>query len=178
MKKYILSIISCFVLIGFLADCQDAYKDFSPGAGDPRIVGTWQLIERRYPADSMLYTLNINYSTVIVGQREVKVIRDTTISSRDTSFYATRVYAPTIPQTLSFEADGKLTATGDQMTYYNPIKYYKVDSTYQDGLGVNLYISTNRANQYFRQGVAFGRDTLLLQPRCEDNCYLKLVRVR
>jgi len=178
VKKHILSFFTCLWLIGFLADCKDAYKDFAPGAGDPRIVGTWQLVERRYPTDSTLYTLNINYSTVVIGQRVVRVVRDTTVSSRDTAFYATRVYAPTVPQTLSFEADGKLTATGDEMTYYSPIKYYKVDSTYQDGLGVNLYISTNRANQYFRQGVVFGRDSLLLKPKCDDNCYLKFFRVR
>lgn len=148
------------VLIGIILGCKDTGLTFSPGAGDPRMVGTWRLVERRFPRDS-------SYS--------VKV--DTITIRRDTSFYATKRYPATPTQTLIFGSDGSLNASGSEMTYYYPVKYFRVDSTYE-GLGVNLFISTNRANVPFRQNLEFRRDTLLLLPRCEQPCYLKLVRVK
>ncbi|WP_227687005.1 hypothetical protein [Spirosoma arboris] len=87
-----------------------------------------------------------------------------------------RTYTANQPQTLTFNTDGKLSANGADMSYYYPIKYFRVDSTIQDGLGINLYITTNRATVPFRQGVAFRGDTLMLLPRCE-RCYSKFVRV-
>ncbi|QHV95509.1 hypothetical protein [Spirosoma endbachense] len=178
MKKFFLSFSVCLLVVGFLADCKDPYQDFSPGAGDPRITGTWQLYERQFPKDSLLYTRNYTYGVIIVDKREVKVVRDSTLTSRDTLFFARRRYGAVPAQTLTFAPDGKLTASGDEMSYYNPIKLYDVDSTEQDGLGVKLYVNTNRANQYFRQGVLFKQDTLLLRPKCDGDCYLKFFRVR
>lgn len=178
MKRITLFLSIYLALIGLLSNCKDTYQDFSPGAGDPRLVGTWQLAERRFPKDSTISTININYDIIIVGKQQIKIARDSTVTTRDTSFYATRFYSNALRQTLSFSADGKLTAEGSEMSYYNPIKFYRVDSTYQEGLGVNLYINTNRANQYFRQGVAFEGEMLVLKPKCEGNCYLKFSRVR
>lgn len=178
MKKLFLSISICLLCIGLLTDCNDSKYAFSPGAGDPRITGTWQLYERQFPKDSTLYTKNYSYQVVVVDKRNVRVVRDSTLTSRDTSFYARRRYRANPAQTLSFGTDGTLTASGDEMTYYTSTKHFRVDSTQQDGLGVSLYVNTNGANQYFRQGVSFQRDTLLLKPKCEGNCYLKLYRVR
>ncbi|QJW92455.1 hypothetical protein HNV11_22340 [Spirosoma taeanense] len=154
------------VLAGFLVTCKDTAPVFSPGASDPRVTGTWQLVERRFLKDS-LYTIR----------------QDTTTITRDTSFFVTRRYAPASPQTLTFATDGKLSAYGTEMTYYYPINYFRVDSTF-DGLGVDLFITTNRATVPFRQGVAFQGDTLVLLPKCyrRDQCdpehYLKFIRVR
>ena len=155
-------LLSLFLLAAELVTgCKDKNAEFSPGTGDPRIVGTWQLYERRFPKDS-------TYS----------IRQDTTIIIRDTSYYVTRRYSTAPPQTLTFDNDGKLSASGSEMTYYYPIRYFRVDSTFQDSLGVNLYISTNRANVPFRQRVEFLRDTLVLKQRCDQPCYLKLLRVR
>lgn len=155
-------IVSLFLVVaGFFAGCKDPNQGFSPGAGDPRIVGTWRLYERRFPKDS-------TYS----------IRQDTTTIIRDTAYYVTKRYPVTPPQTLTFDSDGKLSANGTEMTYYYPIHYFRVDSTFQDRLGVSLYISTNRANIPFRQQVAFVRDTLVLSQRCEKPCYLKFLRVR
>lgn len=162
---------SRFLLILFLtvagssSGCKDADQAFSPGAGDPRIVGTWRLTERRFPKDS-------TYS----------IRRDSTVIIRDTSYYVTRRYPVAPPQTLTFGSDGKLSANGSEMTYYYPIRYFRVDSTVRDtlGLSLNLYITTNRANVPFRQRVAFLQDTLALYQGCpgKEPCYLKFLRVR
>lgn len=151
------------VTTGLLVGCKDANQGFLPGAGDPRIVGTWQLYERRFPKDS-------TYS----------VRQDTTVIIRDTSYYTTKRYPVTPPQTLTFGSDGNLSASGSEMTYYYPIRYFRVDSTLRDSLGLalNLYITTNRANIPFRQQVEFSRDTLVLRQRCEQPCYLKFLRAR
>ncbi|GAB3898307.1 hypothetical protein [Spirosoma agri] len=178
MKKNLLPFVICLSLVGFLADCKGSYQEFSPAPGDQRIAGTWQLRERQYPKDSVLYAKNYTYGVVIVDKQQVRVVLDSTLVPRDTSFFAKRTYSSNPRQTLTFASDGKLTASGDEMTYYSSTKYFRVDSTSQDGLGVNLYVSTNGANQYFRQGVAFQKDTLFLKPKCDGNCYLKLVRVR
>lgn len=157
-------IASLFLVItGFFVGCKDVNQGFSPGAGDPRIVGTWRLYERRYPKDS-------TYS----------IRRDTVTIIRDTAYYVTKWYPVAPPQTLTFGSDGKLSASGSEMTYYYPIHYFRVDSTASDslGLGVNLYVSTNHANIPSRQRVAFVRDTLVLRQRCEKPCYLKFLRVR
>ncbi|GAB3539583.1 hypothetical protein [Spirosoma fluminis] len=151
---------------GALAGCKDDQAEFSPGAGDPRITGTWQLLERRFIKDST-YTVRV----------------DSLNTPRDTSFYALKRYTPINAQTLTFSADGKLAASGAEMTYYYPIRYFRVDSTSLDGLGVTLFINTNRANIPFRQNIAFRQDTLVILPRCaEGQCdegyYLKLLRVR
>lgn len=149
------------VIVGFLTNCKDANQAFSPGAGDPRLVGTWQLHERRFPKDS-------TYS----------VKRDTVTTIRDTSYYITKRYPMAPPQTITFNPDGSLSASGSEMTYYYPIRYFRVDSTFPDSLSVDLFITTNRAHVPFRQQVKFSRDTLLLQQRCSEHCYLKFLRAR
>ena len=151
------------MISGFIVGCRDANQGFSPGAGDPRIVGSWRLYERRFPKDS-------TYS----------VRQDTTIIIRDTSYYVTKRYPATPPQTLTFGSDGNLSASGSEMTYYYPIRYFRVDSTFRDSLGVNLnlYITTNRANVPFQQQALFSQDTLVLSQRCDQPCYLKFLRAR
>ena len=163
MRNNALILGLCLVIAGFVVGCKDSNQGFSPGAGDPRIVGTWRLYERRFPKDS-------TYS----------VRRDTTVIIRDTSYYVTKRYSGTPLQTLTFGSDGNLSANGSEMTYYYPIHYFRVDSTVQGSLGVNLYITTNRANVPFRQQIEFSRDTLVLKQSCDINqlCYLKLLRVR
>ncbi|MDB5239680.1 MAG: hypothetical protein JWP57_305 [Spirosoma sp.] len=155
-------LLSLFLAIAWASSgCKDANQGFSPGPGDPRIVGTWRLYERRFPKDS-------TYS----------VRRDTITTFRDTSYYVTKRYPVTPSQTLTFLPDGSLSASGTEMTYYYPIRHFRVDSTFQDSLGVNLYINTNHANVPLRQRVAFLNDTLVLKQRCDQPCYLKLLRVR
>lgn len=159
--------IELLAVIGLLIGCQDPDSAFSPGTGDPRITGTWQLVERRFLRDS-------TYSVRI----------DTLNTTRDTTYYALRRYPANPPQTLTFGADGSLSASGSEMTYYYPIRYFRVDSTADNGLSINLFISTNRANIAFQQTIEFRRDTLVVLPRCllRDNCdlgyYLKFARVR
>ena len=161
MKNSGLLLRLLLIVSGFFTGCQDPNQNFSPGAGDPRIVGTWRLYERRFPNDS-------TYS----------IRRDSTAIIRDTSYYVAKRYPVSPPQTLTFGSDGKLSASGSEMTYYYPIRYFRVDSTFQDSLGVSLFINTNRANVPFRQRVVFVRDTLVLRQRCSEPCYLKFLRVR
>jgi len=161
MKHYGL-LVTLFLSIAWASSgCKDANQGFSPGPGDARIVGTWRLYERRFPRDS-------TYS----------VRRDTITTTRDTSYYVTKRYPATPPQTLTFQPDGSLSASGTEMTYYYPIRHFRVDSTLQDSLGVNLYINTNHATIPLRQQVAFLNDTLMLKQRCDQPCYLKFLRVR
>jgi hypothetical protein len=153
------------ILLGLvmgLTYCKDPSMSFSTGAADTRIAGSWRLIERRFPKDSI-----ISY-----------VINDTTTLRRDTSFYVTRRYPATPLQTLTFNTDGTLSANGSEMTYYYPIRHFSIDATYPDSLSLRLYINTNQANVVFRQPIAFRQDTLLIRPVCEDYCYLKFLRVR
>jgi hypothetical protein len=152
------------ILLGLvisLTCCKDPSMSFSTGAADSRIAGSWRLIERRYPKDSI-----ISY-----------VINDTTILRRDTSFYTTRRYPATPLQTLTFNTDGTLSANGSEMTYYYSIRHFNIDATYPDSLALRLYINTNQANIPFRQHIAFRQDTLLILPGCEGYCFLKFLRV-
>jgi hypothetical protein len=84
---------------------------------------------------------------------------------------------------LSFSDDGSLISVGSEMSYYNSIRFFRVDSTAQNGLALTLFISTNRANIPFRQGVEFRRDTLVLKPQnlggaWSNDSYLKFLRAR
>ena len=192
---------NCIVLIAFAAlqlgllACKEAASTYPTGAGDARITGTWQLVERRFQKDSafsVLSTVSVSLrdsvtsvtSTGQIIKRDTTIYRtDTIFVRRDTSFYTTRRYPSTPPQTLTFGTDGLLSASGADMTYYYPIKAFRVDSlenidTGLATLGVSLFLTTNRATVSFRQGVSFGRDTLKLLPRCEQECFLKFVRVR
>jgi len=200
VAKGVSSVKNCILFLGFvllqtgLLACKEPAPTYPTGTGDARIIGTWQLAERRFPKDSSFSVLTTtpslrrDTSTVIINGQPVK--RDTTITRidtifvrRDTSFYTTKRYSVAQPQTLTFNTDGSLEASGSEMTYYYPIRAFRVDSledvnTGNASLGVSLFLTTNRASVSFRQGVQFGRDTLTLNPRCEQPCYLKLVRVR
>lgn len=188
---------SIFLLLAsLLIDCKDTSPGFSSGAGDPRIVGTWRLVERRFPIDSVYLRIDSFFvkgstridSMLVNGQYK----RDTIITKdgykKDTiraskSIDTTRRYAATPPQLLLFAADGKLSASGSEMTYYYPFGYFRVDSADVDGvrtLGINLFITTNGATVPSRQGVRFGRDTLTFLPRCDrpQRCYSKFVRAQ
>ena len=158
--------VGVLAVAGWLVNCKGTDSTFSPGPGDARVTGTWQLVERRFLRDS-------TYSVRI----------DTLNTTRDTTYYALRRYPANQPQTLTFGADGSLNASGSEMTYYYPIRYFRVDSTADNGLGMNLFISTNRANVAFRQTIEFRRDTLVVLPRCvlrecDSGYYLKFVRAR
>ncbi len=191
MKKVLYLSLTLF-LASLLVNCKDTTATFSPGAGDPRITGTWRLVERLYPVnidyyieDSVyvqehykkdsLFTngqfVGIKDSVLVPGQYQKTSIKVT--KSIDT----TRQYAATPAQTLTFGADGQLTANGTEMTYYLPTKYYRIDTTYPDSLFLNLYINTNRATVAFAQGVKIENQTLTILPRCERPCYSKFVRV-
>lgn len=167
MKRKYLPVVVGLVLTGFLTCCKNTSAEFSPGASDPRIRGVWHLYERRFIKDSV-------YSVKI----------DTVVTTRDTSFYSLKRYSSTNPQSLSFGDDGKLTAVGNEMTYYKSIQYFRVDSTPLYRLAINLFVSTNGANVPFREGLEFRQDTLVLKPQYieglpwNEGYYLKLVRVR
>jgi hypothetical protein len=77
MKKSGFLLIVFLTVTGFVTGCKKTNQDFMPGAGDPRIVGTWQLVERRFPKDS-------TYKTPYYSTRP-----DTVITNRDT-LYTTR----------------------------------------------------------------------------------------
>lgn len=179
------------LLTSLLINCKDTTAEFSPGLGDQRVTGTWRLVERLYPVDSVYLRIDSVFikgrykvdSTLVNGQyvKDSVFIKDRFVkdSIRVTkSIDSTRKYAVAPPQTITFGTDGKLSATGTEMTYYAPIRYFRVDSTIQGGLGINLFITTNRATVPFRLGVSFQADTLVFLPRCERPCYSKFVRVR
>ena len=188
---------SIFLLLAsLLIDCKDNSPGFSPGSADPRIVGTWRLVERRFPVDSVYLRIDSFFvkgstkidSMLVNGQyrrdtiiTKDRFVKDTVRATK--SIDTTRRYAATPPQLITFAADGKLSANGTEMTYYYPFGFFRVDSAGLDGvreLGINLYITTNGATVPSRQGVAFGRDTLTFLPRCEPlrPCYSKFVRAR
>lgn len=164
MKKLILY-WGVLALAGYVIACNQAETTFSPGPADARIAGTWRLYERRFPKDS-LYRVRI----------------DTLVQTRDTLFFTVRRYPASSMQTLTFGSDGKLSASGSEMTYYYPIQYFRLDSTFY-GLALNLFITTNRSTQAFRQTIRFRRDTLLVLPQCsqglcDEGYYLKFLRMR
>lgn len=165
------------ILAGLFSECKNNTVEFSPGAGDPRITGTWQLYERRFSKDS-IYTIRVKRDSLAIVRDTSKVKSDSIYIRRDTSFFTTKRYLSAPPQTLTFDTDGKLAGSGPEMTYYGPIKYYRVNKTYPDSLFVDFFISTNRANVPFQQGLEFRKDTLVLKPRCDQPCYSKLLRVR
>ncbi|GAB4007413.1 hypothetical protein EXU85_33120 [Spirosoma sp. KCTC 42546] len=189
MKKVLYLSLS-LLLTTLLIECKET-NEFSPGASDARITGTWRLTERRYPVDSAYYLFDSVFvkgayvvdSTFTNGHYVKDTVfvkdhyqRDSILVSK--SIDSTQKYSVNPAQTLTFSADGKLSANGAEMSYYYPIKYFRVDSTISDGLGINLFITTNRATVPFRQGVAFQGDVLTLLPRCDRLCYSKFVRVR
>lgn len=189
MKKVLYLSLS-LILAALLIECKES-NDFSPGAADSRIAGTWRLAERLYPVnvdslliDSVLVTGQYKLdSTLVNGQYVKDTVRIKDYYQKDTIKITRSVdrlgtYSSRLPQTLTFSADGKLSASGDSMSYYFPIKYFRVDTTYPDSLFLNLYITTNRANVSFQQGLKFKTDTLLLLPRCGRLCYSKFVRVK
>lgn len=190
MKK-IAYLSVALLLAAILIRCQDNTAVFSPGVSDPRIIGTWRLVERLYQSDSTYYRIDSVFvkggykkdSTLVNGVyvKDSVFVKDRYVkdSIRITQTIDTTRKYPGIPaQTITFASDGKLSINGTEMTYYAPIKYFRVDSTSQDSLGINLYITTNRATVPFRQGVSFRADTLFLLPRCERACYSKFLRVR
>lgn len=189
MKKVLYLSLTLF-LTAILIHCKDTNANFSPGPADPRILGTWQLIERQYSAakdsflvDSVLvpaqYVLDSTLKDGAYVKDSIYVNAHFVKDSVKVSYYADSlvVLPDTAKQTLSFGSDGKLIANGSQMTYYAPIKYFLIDSTVTNGLGINFYIYTNRANVAFWQGVSFQGKDLLLLPRCGGNCYSKFRKV-
>lgn len=176
MKKT-LPFLILTLLAGLLLECKDKNAGFSPGAGDPRITGTWQLYERRFPKDST-FTIRVKRDSASIRQDTSRVKSDSIYIRRDTSFYTTKRYQRTVPQALAFDTDGKLTGSGTEMTYYTSYKYYRVDKTFSDSLSINFFIYTNGANTAVQQGLEFRQDTLVLKPRCDQPCYSKLLRVR
>lgn len=177
------------LLACLLIECKDTATSFSPGPGDSRVTGTWRLIERYYFKDSTKSVLTLNqvtrHDTVSVGNPPVKKDSitngiDTVFVRRDTSFYTTKQYATIPAQTLTFGTDGQLTPSGSEMTYYAPIKYYRVDTTYPDSLFVNFFINTNRATIPFKQRLVVQQDMLMLLTNCNQTlpCYSKFVRVK
>ncbi|WP_144051809.1 hypothetical protein [Fibrisoma limi] len=165
MQRHLLAYSWLLVVAGFVIGCSsDPTASFSTGPGDPRVVGTWRLAERGFFQDSV-YSIRV----------------DTVSYNRDTTFYVTRRYPTTNPQTLTFEADGKLTAEGNEVSYYRPISNYRVDPDAlrpdSDTLRLNLFISTNGANVRFQQALRVRQDSMLIIPPC-NSCYLKFVRAR
>lgn len=184
VKKVFSLAVSLFLVTLFMT-CKETSTEFSPGAGDTRITGTWQLVERKFPVnvDSMLID-----SFLVKAHYEIDSVTKDSVYRQDyykksvvkltRSVDSTVHYPGAPPQTLTFGTDGKLSANGSDMSYYYPIHYFRVDSTIQDGLGVNLYINTNRATVPFRISLRFQGDNLFLQPRCERSCYSKFVRAK
>ncbi|AKD57866.1 hypothetical protein [Spirosoma radiotolerans] len=190
MKKT-LYLSLALLLASLLIDCKDTATSFSPGPGDSRITGTWRLVERYFSKDSVksvltevLVTQHDTVSVTVGGQviKKDSLIteKDTVFVKRDTSFYTTKYYTPTPAQTLTFGADGQLTHSGSEMTYYAPIKYYRVDATYPDSLFINFFINTNRATIPFQQRMVVQQDMLMLLTNCNQAqpCYSKFVRVK
>lgn len=192
MKKvFYLSL--ALLLASLLIECKDTDATFSPGAGDARVTGTWRLVERRYPIDSIYYLKDSVFvkgyyakDSMLVNGQYVKIKDSVFVADHyqydslkvSKSIDTTRTYAAVPAQTLTFGTDGQLTPNGVEMTYYNPTKYYRVDTTYPDSLFLNLYINTNRANVAFQQGLKIQAETLTILPRCDRLCYSKFVRVK
>ncbi|SOD97127.1 hypothetical protein [Spirosoma fluviale] len=179
------------LLACLLIDCKDKTANFSPGPGDPRITGTWRLVERYFSKDSiksiLTVNLNVRHDTILVTVGGQTVWKDTTITKldtifvrRDTSFYKTQLYPAVPPQTLTFGADGQVSSNGNEMTYYRSIKNFRVDATYPDSLFVNFFISTNGATIPVPQRLVVQQDMLMLLSNCNQlqPCYSKFVRVK
>lgn len=151
-----------FILLGlWLAACSNVFDLPSPGAGDARLTGTWRLYEQSYLRDSTYRT-------------------DSTFT-RDTTYRFVRRYNAVPPQTLTFGADGSVRASGTAMTYYFPVRYYRVDSSFLCNAyysNVHFYILTNRSFSGPQQRLTIRGDTLLLNAQCDSVTYLKLLRVR
>lgn len=188
VKKIVYLSLS-LLLASLLIDCKDTATNFSPGPGDSRVTGTWQLVERYYLKDSTKSVLTkvvvTRDTSILVGNPPVKkdtVINgiDTVFVRRDTSFYTTKRYATAPAQTLTFGTDGQLTPNGSEMTYYTSTKYYRVDTTYPDSLFINFFINTNRATIPVRQRLVVQQDVLMLLTNCNQTlpCYSKFVRVK
>lgn len=190
MKKTVYLSLA-LLLASLLIECKDTATSFSPGPGDSRITGTWQLVERYFLKDSV----NSVLTEVLVSRRDSVLVtvggqvikkdsliteKDTVFVKRDTSFYTTKQYPPTPTQTLTFGTDGQLTPGGSEMTYYAPIKYYRVDATYPDSLFINFFVNTNRTTIAFRQRMLVQQDMLMLLTNCNQTqpCYSKFVRVK
>lgn len=189
--KNVLYLSFALLLACLLIECKDKTASFNPGPGDTRITGTWQLAERYFLKDSVKSVLTVNLVTrrdtisTVVGNQIVK--RDTLITQndtvfirRDTSFYTIQRYPTRPPQTLTFGSDGSLSASGTEMTYYNPIKYFRVDTTYPDSLSINFFINTNGATVPFKQRLVVQQDMLMLLTNCNQAapCYSKFVRAK
>lgn len=191
MKKVVYLSLT-LLLASLLICCKDTTSGFSPGTADERITGTWQLVERRFQKDSLQIidkdttvivrdTSSVLISGVLVKRDTLITTRQVTRTTRNLTIDTTLRYTASSQQTLSFDTDGKLTARGSQMTYYNPIKYFRIDKTYPDSLFIDFFISTNGATVPFRQGLSIQQDMLMLKPNCGDPehpCYSKFVRVK
>lgn len=190
MKKTVYLSLA-LLLASLLIECKDTATSFSPGPGDSRITGTWQLVERYFLKDSVNSVLTEvlvpRDTSILVTVGGQPIVKDTVIMvkgivfvKRDTSFYTTKQYTPTPAQTLTFSTDGQLSPSGSEMTYYAPIKYYRVDATYPDSLFINFFINTNRTTIAFRQRMLVQQDMLMLLTNCNQTqpCYSKFVRVK
>lgn len=189
MKKVVYLSLT-LLLASLLIQCKDTTSSFSPGTADERITGTWQLVERRFQKDSLQIidkdttvivqdTSSVLINGVLVKRDTLITTRQVTRTTRNLTIDTTQRYPATSQQTLTFNTDGKLTAAGSQMTYYSPIRYFRIDKTYPDSLLVDFFISTNGATVPFRQGLSIQQDVLMLKPNCGDfRCYSKFVRVK
>ncbi len=155
-NQFILSV--GLLLLSSLTGC-NPLPAVSTGPADTRVAGTWRLIERQFRKDS-LYSVKI----------------DTITQTRDTSFLTVRRYPATPAQTITFNSDGTLTASGSEMSYYFPMQAFRVDTSYPDSLFMNFYITSNRATTFSRQPLRFRNDTMLLVP--SNEAYSRFLRVR
>lgn len=89
----------------------------------------------------------------------------------------TRTPIPTTqPQTITFTADGGVSVSGDSLSYYRNVKYYRVDST--TGVLQLRLIANVQELPGEPQGLLIRRDTLILSPYFSPTLQLAFVRKR
>lgn len=93
----------------------------------------------------------------------------------DTNVIRTPIPA-TQPQTITFSGDGNVTVSGDSLSYYRNVKYYRVDST--TGVLQLRLIANVQELPGEPQGLLIRRDTLVLTPYFSPSLQLAFVRMR
>ena len=92
------------------------------------------------------------------------------------SVYVTKAIENPALHTLTFASDGAVSSLGEETSYYNSAKYYKVDSVRFVGQRVGFIVGS--IYPAFYQGLTLKDDSLRLSPCPDRACDLVFVKGR